>query len=180
MQDRAKGSQGVAARSGRALGWWRDPKIRQVIYQILVVIGVALFAGYLVANTMANLEARSIRTGFGFLSNEAGFNIGGDSLISYDASESYGRAFLVGVVNTLYVALLGIGLTIILGTMKFLLVSVVLLPILPSEPIDPWDVYNLQEIWLLVVLVSGWVATSVTWCCESRIGGQASTDTSAS
>lgn len=116
MQDRANGFQGVAARSARAPGWWRDPKIRQIIYQILVVIGVVLFAGYLVANTMANLEARSIRTGFDFLSNEAGFNIGGDSLISYDASESYGRAFLVGVVNTLYVAVLGVVLATILGT----------------------------------------------------------------
>ena len=43
----------------------------------------------------------------------------------------------------------------VLGTMKFLLVSVVLLPILPSEPIDPWGIYNLQEIWFLVVLISG-------------------------
>ncbi|MFB6264762.1 MAG: MgtC/SapB family protein [Bradymonadaceae bacterium] len=43
----------------------------------------------------------------------------------------------------------------VLGTMKFLLISVVLLPLLPSKPIDPWGVYNLQELWFLVVLVSG-------------------------
>jgi uncharacterized membrane protein (DUF4010 family) len=43
----------------------------------------------------------------------------------------------------------------VVGTMKFLLISVVLLPILPSEAIDPWDIYNLQELWFLVVLISG-------------------------
>jgi uncharacterized membrane protein (DUF4010 family) len=43
----------------------------------------------------------------------------------------------------------------VLGTMKFLLVSVVLLPILPNEPVDPWELYNLQELWFLVVLISG-------------------------
>lgn len=43
----------------------------------------------------------------------------------------------------------------VMGTMKFLLISVVLLPILPSEAVDPWDIYNLREIWFLVVLISG-------------------------
>ena len=43
----------------------------------------------------------------------------------------------------------------VVGTMKFLLVSVVLLPILPEKPVDPWGIYDLQEIWLLVVLISG-------------------------
>ena len=116
MQDRAESTQPDRTTSPRAPRWWRDPKIRQVIYQILVVIGVGLVAAYLIANTMANLEARSIRTGFAFLAQEAGFNIGGDSLISYDASNSYGRAFLVGVFNTLYVAVLGVVLATILGT----------------------------------------------------------------
>ncbi len=43
----------------------------------------------------------------------------------------------------------------VIGTLKFLLISVVLLPILPSEAVDPWELYNLQELWLLVVLISG-------------------------
>ncbi len=43
----------------------------------------------------------------------------------------------------------------VLGTMKFLLISVVLLPILPGEAVDPWGIYNLREIWFLVVLISG-------------------------
>jgi len=43
----------------------------------------------------------------------------------------------------------------VLGTIKFLLISVVLLPILPGEPVDPWDIYNPQELWVLVVLISG-------------------------
>lgn len=43
----------------------------------------------------------------------------------------------------------------VLGTIKFLLISVVLLPILPGEPVDPWGIYNPQELWILVVLISG-------------------------
>ncbi len=95
---------------------WRDPRTRAIIYQILVLGGVILLVAYLVSNTMANLEARSIRTGFGFLDEEAGFNIGESAFLAYQAADSYGRAFLVGLINTLRVALLGIVLATIVGT----------------------------------------------------------------
>lgn len=94
----------------------RDPRIRAIIYQVLVLGGVILLAAYLVSNTMTNLEERSIRTGFGFLQSEAGFYIGETTLVNYAASDSYGRAFLVGISNTLRVALIGIVLATILGT----------------------------------------------------------------
>jgi general L-amino acid transport system permease protein len=94
----------------------RDPNVRAVLYQILFLAGVLALVAYLVSNTMDNLEQRSIRTGFGFLTNEAGFNIGESSFISYQASDSYGRAFTVGVLNTLRVALIGIVMATIIGT----------------------------------------------------------------
>jgi general L-amino acid transport system permease protein len=79
---------------------------------LLIVLGVSYF---LFVNTQANLERQSIATGFEFLSNEASFEIG-ESLIEYSAADSYLQALLVGVLNTLKVAFVGIILTTILGT----------------------------------------------------------------
>src|SRR5215468_5216373 len=95
---------------------WNDPRIRGVIYQILFV-GIALaFVVFLVHNTLVNLHRQNIATGFGFLDREAGFGIG-ESLIPYSPADTYGRAFLVGLLNTLYVAALGIVLATVLGTL---------------------------------------------------------------
>jgi general L-amino acid transport system permease protein len=70
---------------------------------------------YLFTNTLANLERQSIATGFGFLEKEASFEIG-ESLVPYSAADTYARALLVGVINTLKVSFIGIVLTIVLGT----------------------------------------------------------------
>jgi len=102
------------ARPARKLTW-HDPTVRAVIYQIVAVAAVGLLAWFLVSNTLANLSARNITTGFGFLEREAGFAIG-ESLVAYSPSDTYGRAIFVGVVNTLHVAALGIVLATILGT----------------------------------------------------------------
>lgn len=94
---------------------WHDPQARSIIYQA-VALGLVILAGwYLFSNTLQNLEERNISTGFGFLDRNAGFSIS-ESLVSYEASDTYGRAFLVGLLNTLQVALLGIILATILGT----------------------------------------------------------------
>jgi len=77
---------------------------------------VAAVSYYLFSNTQANLERQSIATGFGFLDKEAGFEIG-ESVIGYSAADSYTRALLVGAINTLIVAVTGIILTVILGTL---------------------------------------------------------------
>jgi len=108
--------RGRARAPAERTAFWRDPHIRAIIYQVLVLGGVLLVAAYLVSNTLDNLEQRSIRTGFGFLQEEAGYYIGESPFISYEASASYGRAFVVGMLNTLRVALLGIVLATILGT----------------------------------------------------------------
>jgi general L-amino acid transport system permease protein len=95
---------------------WRDQRFRLALYQAAALLLVIAIGAYLVSNTLANLEERSIRTGFGFLSREAGFRIG-ESVIAYDASNSYGRAYLVGILNTLRVSLLGIVLATLIGVL---------------------------------------------------------------
>jgi general L-amino acid transport system permease protein len=92
-----------------------DPKIRSILYQILTVLMVGLLGYYLFMNTVHNLNRQSIATGFDFFDKEASFEIG-ESLISYSAADSYGKALFVGVLNTLKVAFIGIILTVILGT----------------------------------------------------------------
>ena len=76
---------------------------------------VGLLAYYLISNTIHNLKRQNIATGLGFLHKESSFEIG-ESLISYSAASSYGRALIVGALNTLYVSSIGIIITVILGT----------------------------------------------------------------
>jgi general L-amino acid transport system permease protein len=95
---------------------WYDPGKRSILYQVVTLGLVALLSYYLISNTLANLERQSIATGFKFLEKEASFEIG-QKLISYTAANSYGRALVVGALNTLLVSFIGIILTIILGTL---------------------------------------------------------------
>jgi len=95
--------------------FWLDPKKRAIVYQIGTLCMVGLLAYYLVSNTLENLERQSVATGFGFLQKESSFEIG-ESLIPYSAASSYGRALIVGALNTLLVSFIGIILTVILGT----------------------------------------------------------------
>ena len=71
---------------------------------------MAALGWFLISNTAANLEARRIASGYGFLSREAGFEIGESFFLRYSAADSYARALVVGIVNTLVVAAIGIGL----------------------------------------------------------------------
>lgn len=96
--------------------FWLDPKKRAIFYQILTFIMVGLLAWYLVNNTLINLENQNITSGFGFLSTEASFEIG-ESPVEYSAADSYGKALLVGFLNTLKVAVIGIILCLILGVL---------------------------------------------------------------
>lgn len=88
------------------------------LYSLLlqaVVLGVVLAVFVLLfRNTQANLDAKGIESGFAFLDKQAGLPIG-DSLIAYDPGRSYGRAFLVGILNTLLVSAIAIVLATILG-----------------------------------------------------------------
>ena len=94
---------------------WNDPTVRGIAYQALFVAAVVALGWFLVHNTLTNLQRQNIASGFGFLHREAAFGIG-ESLIEYSPADTYFRAFLVGLTNTLYVAALGIVLATILGT----------------------------------------------------------------
>src|SRR5437667_8751373 len=94
---------------------WRDPRLRGVVLQILFVALILGIIGFLAHNTLVNLRRQNIASGFGFLDREAAFGIG-ESLIAYSPADSYARAFVVGLVNTLYVSALGIVLATVIGT----------------------------------------------------------------
>jgi len=94
---------------------WSDERLRGIVWQVLVVGVVGAILYWLWSNTVHNLEVRQISTGFGFLDREAGLPIG-ESLISYNPSNTYFRALMVGVLNTLKVAVVGVVLATILGT----------------------------------------------------------------
>jgi len=85
-----------------------NAKTRAIVFQILFAAGIIAAVWFFVANAVANLEARRIATGFGFLLREAGFEIGESTLISYNASDTYLKALAVGLLNTFRVALLAI------------------------------------------------------------------------
>jgi general L-amino acid transport system permease protein len=95
---------------------FRSERARNILYQVLLLAGIVGLGWYLVSNTLHNLESRQIQTGFGFLSREAGFEIA-ESHIAFEPADSYARALLVGIVNTLYVAALGIVIATVLGTL---------------------------------------------------------------
>jgi len=92
-----------------------DRAFRAIVIQAVVVALVAAAGWYLVANTLRNLDLRGIATGFGFLWREAGLPIA-ESPIAYAPTDNYGRALLIGVLNTLKVAAIGVVLATLLGT----------------------------------------------------------------
>ena len=93
---------------------WRDPRVRALVFQVLALAAVG-WAGYtLFQNTLQNMEQRGISTGFDFLDAPAGFGII-MSLVPYDETMSYGRTFVVGLLNTILVSGLGIVIATVLG-----------------------------------------------------------------
>lgn len=94
--------------------WYNDPKWRGLIFQALTLLAVVALAWSVVHNTASNLERRHIAQGFGFLSTTAGFDIN-QTPIAYPKDATYGRAILVGVVNTVIVAVLGITIATLIG-----------------------------------------------------------------
>jgi general L-amino acid transport system permease protein len=99
---------------GSRIAPWNDPQVRAWVFQIVAILLVLAIGWFLYENTQANLAKRGIVSGFAFLDNSAGFGIA-QHLIDYSESDSYGRVFLVGLLNTLLVSLIGIVLASILG-----------------------------------------------------------------
>src|SRR3954462_305256 len=117
---------------------WSDPRFRGLVWQAIVVALVGALLFWLWRNTVHNLDTRHIATGFGFLSREAGMPIA-DALIAYRPSDSYLRALMVGVLNTLRVAVIGVLLATILGTLI--------------------GIARLSKNWLLAKLAAAYVET---------------------
>ena len=93
---------------------WTDERARGVILQILLLLALALIVAFIVSNTITNLQRAGLASGYGFLSDTASFDIN-QRLIPYESTSTYGRAFVVGGLNTILVAVLGIVAATIIG-----------------------------------------------------------------
>src|ERR1700712_5420830 len=91
-----------------------NPKVRGIAYQAVLCAVIVFLAWSAIHNAAENLARAKIATGFGFWDNTAGFDIS-QTLIGYSTTSTYGRAFWVGLINTLVVAGLGIVLATVLG-----------------------------------------------------------------
>ena len=96
--------------------WWQSRRARGWAYQIALVLALLALGSWLLGNTLANMKARGIQSGFDFLGDTAGFDIG-ESLLNFDSSQPYWRAFAVGLLNTLRVSLIGMVACTVLGVL---------------------------------------------------------------
>ncbi len=102
----------VTAGHGRSLLY--DPRVRGFVFQAVLIAVVVFLVWGAASNAIENLRRQNIASGFGFLWNTAGFDIS-QHLIAYSPQSTYGRAFVVGLLNTLLVAVVGIILSTVLG-----------------------------------------------------------------
>jgi general L-amino acid transport system permease protein len=104
--------QGVDGRQG--VSFWNDPRVRALFFQAVLLLLAGVLIYDVALNTARNLDSRNIASGWDFLTRNSGFDVV-FSLIPYSSESNYGRALLVGFLNTLLVAGLGIVLATILG-----------------------------------------------------------------
>ncbi len=102
------------ALESQAVPFWRDERILKVIGQIIFAVVLILFVYFFVSNMLSGLERIGLTPNLGFLNVTAGFDIG-ESVIEYTRASTNGQAFLVGLLNTLKVSILGIFFASILG-----------------------------------------------------------------
>jgi general L-amino acid transport system permease protein len=91
-----------------------DLRVRAILYQVLAVAGVVLAGWYLASNVSQKLAEQNIVTGFGFLGREAGFVIS-QTFIDYKPTDTFARAILTGVLNTIWVSALAVFLATVIG-----------------------------------------------------------------
>jgi general L-amino acid transport system permease protein len=104
----------MAQASPKKLQW------RGLLLQALALLVVVSVIGFIVQNTVLNLEARGIASGFGFLSQPAGFDLA-FHLLPYDESSTFGWVFIIALLNTLLVSAIGVVLASILGVIVALM-----------------------------------------------------------
>jgi general L-amino acid transport system permease protein len=110
----------IVRRHGLLSRAFHDRRLRALVYQAGAIATVVALAAWLIGNAMAALEARGIASGFGYLAQEAGFGIG-EGPIPFLPADSYARAFLVGLLNTLKVSACGIVAATLIGLIVGLL-----------------------------------------------------------
>ncbi len=96
------------------VAFYNNPDNRAIIYQVLALVLIFITVYFVINNMFINIEKRGINTGFDFLGSEAGFGIL-QSLIEYDESNSHGKVFIVGLLNTILVSVIGIIFATIIG-----------------------------------------------------------------
>ncbi|MEY2620196.1 MAG: hypothetical protein RIT26_16 [Pseudomonadota bacterium] len=136
----------------RAASW------RAHLFQGLVLLALAAWVVWLLGNTLANMRARGIQSGFDFLWEPAGFDIG-EALIEYGPESPFWRSFLVGLLNTLRVALPGMALATVLG----LLVAIGRISTHPiAQALGRLYIEVLRNIPLLIQLLT-WYVLLIEW-----------------
>jgi general L-amino acid transport system permease protein len=93
---------------------WRDIRVLRVVTQVAVLLAIGIGIGFLANNLMSAMADRNLTFGYGFLDQRAGFEIG-DSPVPYSANDTYGQAFLVGLLNTVFLSVVGMVLATALG-----------------------------------------------------------------
>lgn len=94
-----------------------DPRLRSIIFQLLLLVALVSFFVYIGSNTITGLKERNLASGFGFLEKNSGFEIS-EALLEYNSSkDTYFKAYLIGILNTLKVAIVGIFFATIIGVL---------------------------------------------------------------
>lgn len=105
---------GAASPRGAAVPPWRDVRVLRAATQVVVVVVVAVGVALLLRNLTTAMGERGLSFGYRFLDQTAGFDIG-ESPIPYSPTDTYGHAFIVGLLNTLFIGVIGIALATLLG-----------------------------------------------------------------
>jgi general L-amino acid transport system permease protein len=105
---------GLRTQDEPRVSWINDPKVRGIVFQLVVAVALVLFVWWIIGNTSENLRRANISSGFGFLDGRAGFDVS-QTMIEFTANSTFSRALIVGLLNTILVAVLGIITATIIG-----------------------------------------------------------------
>jgi len=93
---------------------WTDERWRGLIFQFLLILALCVLVAFIISNTIQNLKTAGMASGYDFIFDTASFDIN-QRLIEYSSTSTYGRAIIVGGLNTIVVAILGIFASTIIG-----------------------------------------------------------------
>ena len=115
MTDAAPQKASMRTRPKETFDFFHDERVRSAFYQLLAAGIFGWLMWFLISNTAHNLEVRGMKTGFGFINTSAGFDVDFKLIDHMPGVGSYGRIFLVGALNTLFVSFLAIIFSTVLG-----------------------------------------------------------------